>query len=155
MSTASVSKRCAKDIMTREPVCVDADMTLRQVARVLEENEVSGAPVVDGHGCLVGVISRTDIVRRIVSGEGGLDPSLVAGVFADDDEGMVEWSGDEEPRAEDLMNEDPVTAEENTPVTEIARKMVEGRVHRVIVIDRLRIPIGIVTSLDLVKLIAE
>ena len=154
MGTTFKTDLRAKDIMSGEPVCIDRDMTLTQIARLLQENEISGAPVIDGNGCLIGVISRTDLVRRWLSGDGDRDPAVLAHIFAGRDDADFEWASDDEPVAEDLMTDSPVSATDQAPLSEIARKMVDARVHRVIVVDELRIPTGIVTSLDLVKAIA-
>jgi len=153
MKPVDQSGPAAKDVMSVEPVCIDRDMTVRQIARLLEENEISGAPVVDGHGCLVGVISRTDLLRRWTSGDADRDPAVLVQMFAGNDDVDLDWAGEDATMAEDIMTGDPVTAEESTPVSELARRMIEARVHRIIVVDRLRVPIGIVTSLDLVKVL--
>jgi CBS domain-containing protein len=52
------------------------------------------------------------------------------------------------------MTEDPVTASPDDAAAGVARKLAENRMHRAVVIDRERIPIGIVTSLDLLKALA-
>ncbi len=155
MATVSHRPLFAKDVMSVEPICIELDMTVRQITSLLEEHEISGAPVVDGHSCLVGVISRTDLFRRWISGEADRDPAVLVQLFAGEEDVELDWSTQAEPRAGDLMSDEPVAVEESTPVAEIARKMLEARVHRVIVVDNLRIPIGIVTSLDLVKVLTD
>ena len=50
-------------VMTPFPVVVDRDTPLDEVAELLAQNDITGAPVVDGDGFLVGVISQTDLVR--------------------------------------------------------------------------------------------
>ncbi|MGB1779007.1 MAG: CBS domain-containing protein [Longimicrobiales bacterium] len=52
-----------RDIMRTDVVTVRADDTARALARVLADSEISGAPVLDGHGKVVGVASATDLVR--------------------------------------------------------------------------------------------
>jgi CBS domain-containing protein len=56
---------------------------------------------------------------------------------------------------DDIMTPDAVTAGPATPIHELATKMVGSRVHRVIIVDREEIPVGIVTSLDLVRALAD
>jgi CBS domain-containing protein len=56
MSTA----RIAGDIMTKEPLCAEPATTFRQLARLFEENDISGCPVVDEEGKVIGVVSKTD-----------------------------------------------------------------------------------------------
>lgn len=55
-----------KDVMTREPVTVTADTPVEDLATVMVDRDVSRLPVLDG-GKLVGIISKSDIVRSIVS----------------------------------------------------------------------------------------
>ena len=50
------------DVMTMDPVVVAVDDSIEEAARLLHANSISGLPVVDAAGVLVGVISQTDIV---------------------------------------------------------------------------------------------
>jgi CBS domain-containing protein len=130
-------------------VCVERSTTIRQLARVFEENQISGAPVVDKEGRVVGVVSKTDLIRRCAEGTIDVPPAYLfelLGEQAGDDEQVIP-----EPLicVEDFMTEDPVTVVPKTPAGEVARLMVEGRFHRVVVVDDDRFPIGIITSLDL------
>ncbi|MCA9284908.1 MAG: CBS domain-containing protein [Phycisphaerales bacterium] len=153
MSFATVRTQVAKDVMTSEPVCAEIGMSVRQVARLLEENEISGAPVIDGRGCVVGVVSKSDLVRRYLGAESDYDPQFLVEFFRGDAESD---GGGAEPflGVEEFMTSDPITAAPNTPLPQLAGRMAEARVHRVIVVDGEGFPVGIVTSLDLVKAIA-
>ena len=51
------------DLMTLDPVVVDVNAPLEDAERLMQERRVSGLPVVDRHGALVGVISRTDVLE--------------------------------------------------------------------------------------------
>lgn len=147
--------RVASDIMTPEPVCIDLGTTLRQTARIFEEHGISGAPVVDGGGRLVGVVSRSDLIRRCLEGGDDRDPVLLVELLGSDDDPDAGPLPERSILVEDCMSPEPITAGPTTPLKELAARMVEARVHRVIVIDRGRIPVGIVTSLDLVKALAR
>ncbi|MGH7828994.1 MAG: CBS domain-containing protein [Candidatus Binatia bacterium] len=54
----------AKDIMTREVVTTTPVMTVKELARLLIQNQISGAPVVDRHGEILGIVSEGDIVAK-------------------------------------------------------------------------------------------
>ncbi len=54
-------------VMTPFPVVVNLDTPLDEVAELLAQNDITGAPVVDADGLLVGVISQTDLVRTAAS----------------------------------------------------------------------------------------
>lgn len=140
----------AKDVMIPEPVCVEPSTTIRGLARVFEENEISGAPVVDQEGTVVGVVSKTDLIRRCSEGTVDVPPAYLFEALRDQGEGD---DGEVLPEplvcVQDFMTEDPVTVRLDTPVSQIAREMFERRIHRVIVVDAENYPLGIITSLDL------
>lgn len=151
MNVTPTKNQMAKDLMTREPLCFDLSMTIRDVARVFEENEISGAPVVDSGGRLVGVVSRSDLVRRYSDGDINRDPALLIELFGGDDHEGSDALPSQLITVDDFMTPDPITARPNTPVAEVAHRMVDARVHRIIIVDAENIPVGIITSLDLVK----
>src|SRR5688572_24052494 len=57
--------RRVKDVMNPDVMTVADDMTTEELARYLNEREISGAPVVDGQGHLIGVVSMTDVGRHL------------------------------------------------------------------------------------------
>jgi CBS domain-containing protein len=126
------------------------------VARLFEENEISGAPVVDAQGRVVGVVSRTDLIRRYTEGDSDYDPKYLLELFGSDEADEDEPGPMPEPliTVDDFMTSDPITAPPTANVQTLAAKMVNSRVHRVVIIDDQRFPVGIVTSLDLVKALA-
>src|SRR4051812_40350179 len=72
----------AKDLMTRNVAALSPLTTVGEAARLLTEQRISGAPVVDGKGNLLGVVSQTDLVRHQSGrpegwpGEPAADPAL-------------------------------------------------------------------------------
>ncbi|MGD8209706.1 MAG: CBS and ACT domain-containing protein [Desulfobacterales bacterium] len=56
-----------KDLMARNPITVPPEFTVEETARVLLNNKISGVPVVDGNGKVVGVITQTDIFKVMIS----------------------------------------------------------------------------------------
>jgi acetoin utilization protein AcuB len=71
-----LSRLKVKDIMTKEVITVPPDFTVEETAQVLQKNRISGAPVVDANGQLVGTITQTDLFRVLISltgvGSGGI-----------------------------------------------------------------------------------
>ena len=55
-----------KQIMTRDPLTATEDMTLGEVAKIMLDNKVSGLPVIEKEGTMVGIITESDIFRMIV-----------------------------------------------------------------------------------------
>jgi CBS domain-containing protein len=141
--------RVISDVMTREPVCVTGDTTVRELARILDANEISGCPVVDALGRIIGVASRTDLLHRALEGPLGsrrsLFETLAEGLRGD--ASAAENLGS----VEDIMTPEPVTATSDEPLGAVARRMADERVHRVVVVDQGRHVIGIVTTLDLLR----
>ena len=123
----------AKDVMSATVLTVRDDLTVRQVAEVLDENEISGAPVLDDEGSLLGVVSLRDVARSLDDPAAGDRPELTV---------------------RRIMTPIADTVTEEVPVPEIARIMVANKYHRMVVTRREK-PVGIVSSMDLLRLIAD
>ncbi len=143
----------AKDIMRRDVVTVAPYLTLPELVRVFQEHAISGAPVVDADGGIVGVVSQTDVVgaRReeaAVAPPFHLEPDLTVEEF-----GMhVEES--DGTRVEQVMTPGAIAFEEDTPVATLARAMLDRHIHRVLITRRGRLA-GIVTTMDMLRVAAS
>src|SRR5262245_44883386 len=116
----------AKDVMCPEVLALRADMTVREAAEFLTAHQFSGAPVLDEKGHLVGVVSLTDLAEN----EDQVDDVAVR----------------------EIMTPTVYTVPDDAPVPEIARTMIAGRIHRLLV-TRGKHVVGIVTPLDLLRLL--
>lgn len=140
-----------RDVMTSNPVCAKPGMSAREIVALFAERKISGAPVVGPDGKLVGVISRTDLFRKIGQGVPG-NPASAAYLFD-----LLDDRVPSHPHPEslivvgDFMSETVVTAGPDESVCEVAHRMAAQRVHRVVVVDEQRKPVGMVTSLDLLR----
>lgn len=124
-------------VMTPFPVVVNLDTPLEEVAEQLAQNDITGAPVVDADGFLVGVISQTDLIRAAASGTA-------------DGRGWVGFT------ARHVMSRQPVKAKADTPLADAVRRLERHGVHRlVIVADDGATPIGIVSISDLLPLLVD
>jgi len=142
----------AKDVMTATPVCVGPSATIRELARVFEEHEISGVPVIDVEGRVIGVVSKTDLMRRCSAGSNDIPPAYLFDVLRVRELDEAERSEViPEPLVcvEDFMTAVPLTVGPEHLVAAVAGLMFEKCVHRVIVVDHERFPLGIITSLDL------
>jgi acetoin utilization protein AcuB len=61
-----MSNLIVERIMTPDPICVHADQTIGEVARIMLENRISGLPVIDHEGNLLGIITESDIFSMVV-----------------------------------------------------------------------------------------
>jgi len=149
----------AEDVMSRQVLTVDPETTVHELAVFLTENQISGAPVTDRSGRLLGVVSLTDIaeseVDRTELGADQGDPvEEVRGwedeASADELRGLHVESGGTLVR--DIMTPTAYTIAPETPVSQVAQTMIAGRIHRLLVVRQHQV-LGIVTSLDLLKLL--
>lgn len=143
----------ARDIMRKRVVTVTPDMTLREVAKLFSDRRISGAPVVEPGGGLVGVVSQTDLVQQ------ERDSSAVAPAYQRQTEETARSRGlhIEDPdytRVEQVMTPWVVSFEQDTPVPEIARQMLAKRIHRVMITRDGKL-CGIVTSMDMLRALAK
>lgn len=142
----------AKDIMRRNVVSVEADMSVRDVAKLFIEKKISGAPVLD-HGELIGVVSQTDLVRR-----NSVAPEAPSRYHADDDESSHPECRPQGPpdfrHVLDVMTPSVISADETTSVRDLARLMTKKHIHRIIVTRAGKLA-GVVTSMDLIGIIAQ
>lgn len=150
MKTSSVRALfTARDVMSTPPITVPASAGVREVATLLDENEISGAPVVDDQERPIGVVSRTDLLRLLIEGGPGRRPDATfLDLIAADSPSELSVDVEEMGTAEEFMSPEPVTVALDASLAEIARKMADERVHRVIVVDGDRRVVGVVTTLD-------
>jgi CBS domain-containing protein len=145
----------AADLMTHEVTAVPRHLSLRKAAHLLSQAHVSGAPVVDGCGACVGVISSTDFVHWVEDGRPVRVEDPQAGCACSDWQVFeAEEEGAEKVGA--YMTVDPVTTKPTTRMSDLARMMLDAHIHRVIVVDEQNRPVGVVSSTDiLAAVVAE
>ena len=146
----------AIDIMTKDPITVSPQMTCEEVAETFIENKISGAPVVDKEGNLVGVISMIDVLMA----SEGFD-SINLGYFEQGISDVLDTEGFQYDLvtvgfASDFMNTTVHSVLPNTPIEEVAKMMYDQHIHRIIIVDeKTNKPVGIVSTFDLLKLISK
>lgn len=137
----------ARDIMTREVITVGLDAPVEEVARLLLGHRISGVPVVDATGRVVGVVTEADLIVRERPDAPRFrwlrwfgDPASLAAAY-------VKSHG---VRAEEIMSRPPICVTEATPVEAIAALLQERGINRVPVEREGRL-VGIVSREDLLK----
>jgi CBS domain-containing protein len=192
----------AADLMSRNLVLLPEHLPLRDAARLLLQNQIGGAPVVDEEGRCVGALTAVDFLRlagarnnltrpasppvpitcpfwvkrREADGKEVAFCTLPPGVCAIqrrqvDDQGnetifcsqphcvLTDWQSVDveklpETEVRNYMTADCVTVPPTTPVRRLARIMIDAHIHRVIVVNDERRPIGIVSTTDLLGALA-
>lgn len=158
----------ARDLMERNVRTIGPGESAHEIARILEEEHISGLPVVSSSGRLLGIVSQTDLNRAVAE---GADEALIESQSMDDrggplsgtaesDEDSVELEPDLAAAptlrlaARDLMSERVVTADEDETAGELAARMLEEGIHRLIILRRQAV-VGLVSSTDLLRALAE
>jgi CBS domain-containing protein len=117
--------------MTANPISIDESASLAEAAKLLDTRKITGLPVVDGNGALVGVLSQTDLVRvRANQHLNAQWPGLPVG---------------------QIMTKPALTIAASASLEEATKKMAELRVHRLVVVDAAANPIGILSTSDLFR----
>jgi CBS domain-containing protein len=150
-----MSELLAEDVMESKVISVNSENNLKEVLGVLTENRISGVPVEDADGILVGVLSQSDILHYVTEDERWLrderafylgDPFWDSSLFVDSTEKL------EEAKAYEVMNCDVVSVGPKVRISDIAITMRRHRIHRVIVTEN-GVAVGIISALDLIKVL--
>ncbi len=138
-----------RDVMTRKVISVTDDDSILAAARLMLQNRISGLPVLDASGNLVGVVTEGDFLRRGEIGTQRARPAwleflLGAGRLADE---YVHAFG---RKVSEIMTADPICVTEDDSLRTVVELMERGRVKRLPVIRDGRL-IGIVSRANLVR----
>ena len=114
----------AHDVMTTDVLTVTPDMSVDEARDLLFRNHIHGVPVVDHSGRLVGMVSFVDLAGRFGT------------------------------RILHIMQRDPVTASEDSPIGEIATSMLTHKIRRVPIVRGTQI-VGIVSASDVIRALLD
>lgn len=117
----------ASDIMTRKVCTIHPEASAQEAAQLLDSRRISGAPVVDADGRLIGIITEADIISKV-----NRDGLCVA----------------------DIMSHELLVVNEETDVGEIATLLTERKIKRVPVVQDDKL-VGIVSRADIVHAVAQ
>ncbi len=143
----------AKDVMTRSIVSIDQDATILQAARLMLQRRISGLPVVNASGDLVGIVTEGDFLRRMEIGTERSRPRWLELLFGP---GKLasEYMHSHGRRVEEVMAIDLHTIGEETPLNEIVGLMERHRVKRLPVLRGKKL-VGIVTRANLMHALSS
>jgi len=127
----------AADVMQKGVLCVSPELSAGDFEEFLTSEDISGAPVIDGDGTLVGIATKTDLVRNYME--------EVRSQLTEIDSGFT---------VEEIMTTDTVCVSPKDDIKSVAARMVDAHVHRVLVQEDGEL-LGIITSFDLLKLYAR
>ncbi len=138
----------ASDVMTRRIHVVKAGTRLSDTARLLADKGISGAPVVDDRGKIVGVISEKDFLGRMGAGRTGSFMEVVAHCLKN--RGCVATPM-RDSVVDDIMTRPAITAPEQIPVADISSLFMKEGINRLPIVDSDDRLVGIVARSDLVR----
>jgi CBS domain-containing protein len=125
-------KTLAKDIMSDKVVVATEDMNIEEAVKLLVNNKITGLPVVDKEGKMVGILSEYDIIARV-----GRDKKI-----------------DEK----NFKNSIPYTktveyVSEDTPLTEVLDRFIEAKCRRLPVLDKSKRLVGLISRRDIMRVL--
>jgi CBS domain-containing protein len=143
----------ASEIMSREVLSIAPDAPLRDAIRLMLDQRISGVPVVDGAGKLVGVLTEGDLLRRFETGtERRLRPWLE--FFLGPRRQAEDYVKTHGRRVEAIMTREVISIGPDTPVGELVALMESRRIKRLPVVDG-EVLVGIVSRADLMRAVAR
>lgn len=145
----------AKDIMTKDVITVKPGATMKELARLLIDNKISGTPVVDDANKIIGIVTENDLIRKnkrlhIPTVFRLFDAYLMVGSKNMEEEikNMAAITVDE------ICTADVVSIEEEATVEEIATIMAEQHIHLLPVLKD-SVVVGIVGKADMVRAMTD
>jgi CBS domain-containing protein len=143
----------AADLMSQEVISINPDADIREAARVMVENDISGLPVINADGQLVGMITERDLLRRRELGTQPRHPRW-AQAFLDPTFLEAERSHAKDRTVADVMSPNPLTVTEGTSLREVARLLDTNQVKRLPVV-RGKLVVGVISRKDLLRELAK
>jgi CBS domain-containing protein len=142
----------AMDVMTTDVITVDPDTTVQALATLLAERGISGAPVVDASGHLVGVVSEGDLLHRAEIGAARRHRVRRRSWWLDHyaAENAREYVKDHGRTVGDVMTRDVVAVNEDTELADVAALLEAKRIKRVPVIRDGKV-VGIISRANIVR----
>lgn len=171
--------RYVEEIMQRDVVTVTPETSVRELLHTLVANQISGVPVVSTSGEILGVVSTTDVVRlgaqeaELPKGTLSWEPLAIPGEDYDEESATSfflfsedrSYPTEDQTRAisdgvfdgfsvADIMTSAAFTVGPRDTAGDVAKFLLQGRIHRALVVEGGRLQ-GIVTTFDLLKAFVE
>ena len=139
----------ARDVMTKTVTTARPDTLVRDLARTLIEQRISGAPVVDDQGHVVGIVSDSDLLHRAELGTDTRRKSWLS-FFADTDALARDYAKSHGMRVADVMSRHVISVAADDELSTVADVLDRNRIKRVPVLEDGRL-VGLISRTDLVR----
>jgi CBS domain-containing protein len=143
----------AHQIMTKYVTTVTPHASIEDAANIMLRCHLSGVPVVNDDGLLIGIVSESDFLRRNEIGTERKRSPLLR-FFDGAGKSATEFVRERGRKVEDVMTRDPITVNEQTPLSELVELMEKRRIKRLPVMSG-KVLVGIVTRSNLLRAVAS
>jgi CBS-domain-containing membrane protein len=142
----------AGEIMTKDVVTVTKETTIRELAELFTKRRISSAPVVDDSGCLIGIVTETDLVEQ----DKNLHIPTVISIFdwviylesgKKFEQELKKMTGQ---TVGDIYSRELETVAPSTPVSEVADLMSSKKIHALPVVENKKV-VGIIARIDMIR----
>jgi len=146
--------KMAADLMTSNPVSIAADATIKEAVGFLVDRAYSAAPVIDAAGTPVGVVSQSDIVihdrQRNESASQNRSFHERRDLEGHEERGFGVRDVDR-TWVRDIMTPVVLSVTSDTPAHQVVQEMLKLKVHRLFVVDKNGVLIGVISAVDILK----
>lgn len=142
----------AAEIMVKDVVTTGPEASVQELATLMLERRISGLPVVDGSGRLLGIVSEGDLIRRPEIDTDRVKLGWLRLLLSDEARArdFVKSHG---RKAREVMTQPAISVATDAPLAEVVRLMARHRIKRLPVVDKGRL-VGLVTRTDLLRAVA-
>jgi CBS domain-containing protein len=139
----------AADIMVKDVVTAGPEASVKELAAIMLERRISGMPVVDGGGRLLGIVSEGDLIRRPEIDTDRVKLGWLRLLLSDEARArdFVKSHG---RKAREVMTQPAISVAADAPLAEVVRLMERHRIKRLPVVDKGKL-VGLVTRTDLLR----
>jgi CBS domain-containing protein len=120
----------ARDVMTKDLITIPVDMTVEEAIQALLMHGISGAPVVDESGKLVGIVSEFQLLEVVYDAKAKRKP------------------------VSDYMTTEVISVSLDSPLTEVANRLIAHRIRRLPVLDNGKL-VGLISRPDLLRYVVD
>lgn len=143
----------AGDVMSSRVISIAPEATVLQAIELMLDNRISGLPVIDGTGALVGILTEGDFLRRTEMGT-ERKPARWLQLLVGPDRLAGDYVRSHGRKVEEVMTRDPITVSEDTPLDEVVRIMERQRIKRLPVMRKETV-VGIISRANLLHALAS